>query len=329
MKTLLFFSFTILLSTVSFAKKVKFSVDMAHQVVNTTGVHIVGDFQTLAGFAGGDWISSSTPMTQEGTSTIYSIVVDIPAFQKYEYKFVNGIQFYEAEFVPYESRVGYNFNDNRWLYVDSLANDTTFVGAILFGENAPIGKKLIRYYTNMYQETLSQLGVHVLTSNSNFDTTANWMYSFGEDLYETILYADSGATIAYAFINGNMWSTMENIPSLCNVQGYRSIQASKDTLLTKVCFSSCEFCSGAGIKPLEENLITCFPNPCSSKLTISSSNDPIQTVELLTLLGDHIIDEKRNQFQLELNLESMPSGIYWLKMTTSKNQLNIQKIIKD
>ena len=57
---------------------------MAHQVVNTTGVHIVGDFQTLAGFAGGDWISSSTPMTQEGTSTIYSIVVDIPAFQKYE-----------------------------------------------------------------------------------------------------------------------------------------------------------------------------------------------------------------------------------------------------
>ena len=242
---------------------------------------------------------------------------------------MNGIQFYEAEFVPYESRVGYNFNDNRWLYVDSLANDTTFVGAILFGENAPIGKKLIRYYTNMYQETLSQLGVHVLTSNSNFDTTANWMYSFGEDLYETILYADSGATIAYAFINGNMWSTMENIPSLCNVQGYRSIQASKDTLLTKVCFSSCEFCSGAGIKPLEENLITCFPNPCSSKLTISSSNDPIQTVELLTLLGDHIIDEKRNQFQLELNLESIPSGIYWLKMTTSKNQLNIQKIIKD
>ena len=110
------------------AKKVKFAVDMTGQIINTTGIHISGDFQTIAGFPGGDWASNTTPLTQEGTTDIYSIVVDIPAFAKYEYKFLNGDQFYEAEFVPVESRVGYNFDDNRWIYVDSLADDTSFVG---------------------------------------------------------------------------------------------------------------------------------------------------------------------------------------------------------
>ena len=90
----------------------------------------------LQAFRKGDWASNTTTLTQEGSTEIYSIVVDIPAFAKYEYKFLNGDQFYEAEFVPI-IRVGYNFNDNRWIYVDSLANDTTFVGAILFAGNAP------------------------------------------------------------------------------------------------------------------------------------------------------------------------------------------------
>ena len=301
---------------------------MAHQVVNTTGVHIVGDFQTLAGFAGGDWISSSTPMTQEGTSTIYTIVVDIPAFQKYEYKFVNGIQFYEAEFVPYESRVGYNFNDNRWLYVDSLANDTTFVGAILFGENAPIGKKLIRYYTNMYQETVSSNGVHVITSTSNFDTTANWMYTFGQDLYETILYADSGLTVQYAFLNGNSLLNMENIPSLCNIQGYRSIDATRDTLLTKVCFSSCEYCSGAGLETAASNPISCYPNPSSQFVTISSSNEPIQAVQFISMLGDCMLSYPSNQSTVDVPVQSLPAGIYWVQVETAKHQISRQKFIK-
>jgi len=158
------FLFTALLVTVSihvFAKKVKFAVDMTGIAINTTGMHVSGDFQTLAGFAGGDWNSGSTSLTQEGTSDIYSIVVDIPAFAKYEYKFVNGDQFYEAEFVPELSRVLYNFNDNRWLYVDSIANDTTFVGAIMFGGNAPAGLTLIRFYVDMQNETIAAGGMHV------------------------------------------------------------------------------------------------------------------------------------------------------------------------
>src|SRR5690242_14171373 len=90
------------------AKKMKFAVDMTGIVIYVTCMHIGGDFQTLAGFAGGDWQPNTTSIPQEGATAVYSIVVDIPAFRKYEYKFINGDQWYDAEFVPAESRVGYD-----------------------------------------------------------------------------------------------------------------------------------------------------------------------------------------------------------------------------
>ena len=79
-----------LVSVISFAhaKKVKFAVNMTGQTISTYGVHVAGDFQTIAGFTGGDWASNTTLMTQEADTNIYSIVVDIPAFSKYEYKFL-------------------------------------------------------------------------------------------------------------------------------------------------------------------------------------------------------------------------------------------------
>ena len=114
------------------AKKVKFEVDMTDQAISTYGVHVSGDFQTLAGYSGGDWQPGTTPMTNEPGTQIYSVVVEIPAFAKYEYKFLNGDQWYDVEFVPMESRVGYNFNDNRWIFVDSITNDTTTTYPILY-----------------------------------------------------------------------------------------------------------------------------------------------------------------------------------------------------
>ena len=168
MKKLLL-SITILLTSLCLsAKKVKFAVDMTGQTISAFGVHIVGDFQEAAGYPL-NFDPAATPLTQEGSTNIYSIIVTIPAFTKYEYLFVNGDQTYEAEFVPDESRVGYNFVDNRWLYVDSLANDTTFVGAILFSGNAPAGLSLVRYKVDMNNALpVSPNGIHVGTSDDAF-----------------------------------------------------------------------------------------------------------------------------------------------------------------
>ena len=191
MKKVFIVAILMLLSLVSNAKKVKFSVNMSAQLVNTTGVHVAGDFQTIAGFAGGDWNSATTTLTPEVSNpSIYSIVLDIPAFAKYEYKYVNGDQFYEAEFVPQESRVGYNFNDNRWLYIDSLANDTTDIGALLFAGNAPEGKILVRYLVDMQLQSLvNGSGVHIAGDFQGWDAAKNILYSFGSNIFEVICNA--------------------------------------------------------------------------------------------------------------------------------------------
>src|SRR6185503_10791552 len=98
MKKALLISAVLFISVGAFAKKVKFSVDMDTITINVNGVHVTGDFQDEAGFAS-DWDPGTTAMLQDVSDpSIYSIVLDIPAFQKYEFKFVNGIFGYETEF---------------------------------------------------------------------------------------------------------------------------------------------------------------------------------------------------------------------------------------
>ena len=200
-KTLLSLLF-ILLGTSVFAKKVKFAVDMRNQTVNATGVHIVGDFQEAAGL--GTNFGVMSPMAQEGSSTIYSIIVDIPAFEKYEYKFANGDLFYEVEFVPVESRVGYDFVDNRWLYVDSTANDTTFVGAILYGENAPFGLEMVRLLVDLSdQGSIAASGVHIGGTFNNWGSVKTQIISLENNTsFEGILYLADGS-YEYKYYNGS------------------------------------------------------------------------------------------------------------------------------
>ena len=50
-------------------RKVKFRVDMTGQTVSSNGVHVAG------GFLG--WSPSTTALTQEGTSNIYSVVATV------------------------------------------------------------------------------------------------------------------------------------------------------------------------------------------------------------------------------------------------------------
>src|SRR5687768_14797745 len=142
MKTILYLFLGCILISPLHAKLVKFSVDMNGDSVSVNGMHIVGDFQDEAGL-GPDWDPGTAPMTREGLTNIYSIVVNIPAFRVYEYRFVNGDQTYEAEIIPDTARVNL-FQDNRWIYIDSTANNVFDIGAIIFAKNAPAGKKLLR-----------------------------------------------------------------------------------------------------------------------------------------------------------------------------------------
>ncbi|MBI3521329.1 MAG: T9SS type A sorting domain-containing protein [Bacteroidetes bacterium] len=321
-----------LIATSLTAKKVKFAVDMAGQIVNSTGVHVIGDFQTAAGL-GPDLDPSTATLTQEGATTIYSLIVDIPAFQKYEYKFVNGDLSYEVEIVPDAAQVGYNFNDNRWLYVDSLANDTTYVGAILFGGSAPAGKNLIRYKVDISNLSVPAYGVHVGTNYNNFLPYKTRLYSFGSGVYEIINYLDNG-TYLYNYINGKTLSDIEtSVPSSCSSSGTRSITLNKDSVLPVVCFNYCTDCASVGVHELTSttSVFKLFPNPVRNSVTFqSTSNEEITSIGIYDISGKKVKDIpniKASSYSI-LYL-GLAKGIYTVNITNTYKQQQHLKLIVD
>lgn len=311
MKKLLYI-LVILLSTSVHAKKVKFACDMTGTILNPTGagMHVAGDFQTLAGFPGGDWSSNTTPLTQEGITNIYSIVVDIPAFAKYEYKFINGDQFYEAEFVPEPSRVGYNFNDNRWIYVDSLADDTTFVGAILFGGNAPTGLYLLRTIVDMSNAgSVSSSGVHVAGNWQTWNTAADILYSFGSNVYEKINYVVAGS-VEYKFYNGNTAGDAETVPGPCSSNSNRYLTVSADTVLPVVCYGSCTAC----VQSVTESMLdrfSIYPNPSSNDVMIQFANaDHSRTISVLDASGREVRKYSGIENSVLVEKANLENGLY-------------------
>jgi hypothetical protein len=331
MKKLIAFIFIFGLSSSLQAKKVKFAVDMGTYTISPNGIHIIGDFQVLAGFGTLDWDPATTQLNQEGNSTIYSIVVNLPAFNKYEFKFVNGDQTYETEFVPDESRVG-GFNDNRWLYVDSLANDTTYAGAVIFGANAPAGKTLVRYKVDMSNAgNLSNNGIHIGTSyqSSAFDPTKIRLYSFGNNVYEIINYTTNN-TYGFIYYNGNNAINTETVPSSCSLLGKRSINVVKDTVLPVICFSSCTVCVGVGFKEntKSETVLKLYPNPATDALTIQSNISGKYSVTILNVLGKQVLHySDLDTEKTTVTIQDLSSGIYVVQISGNKNQITTQKLV--
>ena len=317
--------------TVTQAKKVKFAVDMTSQVLSPSGIHISCDFQVAAGFGGNDWDCGVIQLTKETLDTnIYSIVVDIPAFQKYEYKFVNGEFCYEVEFVPESVRANYNFSDNRWLYIDSLANDTTFIGAIRFNESAPAGLTMVRYRINMMQEaSISPNGVHLAKSTQSWNTTANRLYSFSNSVYEWIDYVNTGS-FEFKYYNGNSVSDSETVPTACATNNNRSMNVVQDSVVTLLCYSSCNLCFQASVQDININqLISISPNPMSTFTTISFKDNANEHSLVLTdMTGKKVLNTVLNQ-QTSYRLENrnLSSGLYILQIQNNLGQHASLKII--
>jgi alpha-amylase len=313
------------------AKKVKFGVDMTGLVISPNGVHVTGDFQTIAGFAGGDWNSASTLLSNETGTDIYSIVVDIPAFQKYEYKFVNGDQFYEVEFIPVASRVGYNFNDNRWLYVDSLAEDTTYIGALIFAGNAPAGLELIRFKVDMENIfSIDPGGVHVAGNYQGFDPSKTILYSFVPDTFEVIEYLPAG-NYEFKYYNGNTALGEETVPVSCSQNGNRFIALNNDTVLPTICFSDCSLCIPNALEKIKtlQNQIQIFPNPAASFVQVNlNPMVPAVKVDLFNQSGQRVgsfNNNGENIFQLQRN--DLPAGNYFLIVSKSDGTVLKEKLL--
>lgn len=244
MKKILLLSAAFAMVSGVFAKKVKISVDMTGKTVDANGVHVAGNFQ--------GWNPGSTPLALE-SGNIYSTFIDAPANQVMQFKFINGNAWDKSEGVPSLNQVGNQTNggqnDNRWFYVDSIANDTSVIPAILFGESAPAGKFAVRFAVDMQLTTVNANGVHIAGSLQGWNPATTTMANLfsNNKVYEWIAYLDSGS-YQFKFINGNSWNDAESVPSACGVGNdkNREIIANASSAF-KVCFASCTPCPTAPI----------------------------------------------------------------------------------
>ena len=303
-----------------FAKKVKFSVNMSGQTLSPNGIHVWGDFQTIIG-QGPDWTPGNTQLIKETTDTnIYSLVVDLPAFAKYEYKYLNGDQGYEVEVVPEESRANYNFSDNRWIYVDSLDNDTLDIGAVMFNGNAPAGLTLIRYKVDMQSYTESPLGIHVATNYQGWNAATDRMYSFSNHVYELIHYVNTG-NIEYKFYNGNTSSDAETVPLTCANNGNRSVSLTADKVMDSWCFSSCNICIPLFTQNMFSEGIKISPNPSNGQLLLDVSTLTEEYhVNVWDCTGKTVAAWKDLKGPQNLSAHALQQGIYFITIQSAGKQ---------
>jgi len=295
---------------------------MRNQELSPNGVHLAGDMQVYAGYPE-NWDATSTLLHQEGESDIYSIVLDIPAFQKYEYKFINGDQFYEAEFVPVLSRVGYDFNDNRWVFIDSLTNDTTDIGAVLFGENAPVGQNAIRFLVDMSEQVI-QNQVFVLGEFNSWNFSGNAMFSFENNLYESIQFLEPGEQY-YRFSNGYE-NGEEDVSGDCAEEGSRFIRVENDSALSQVCFASCALCTTSGIQRNPEKTNSRLgPNPSKGQtcLFLDKGTHSIRVSDL----SGRVLLTKEGYSEPVLNLDQFSQGTYLINIRYASGLMETLKMI--
>lgn len=97
----------------------------------------------------------------------------------------------------------------------------------------------------------------------------------------------------------------------------QAVQATKHVLIAPVDFDI--FKSNL----TEENGTTVYPNPANEKVTVNAQGTEIKRIVLLNTSGQIILDQSNVN---ELNVSQVPSGIYFLRSTTTNGEFSVEKI---
>ncbi|MAW83944.1 MAG: hypothetical protein CL832_05945 [Crocinitomicaceae bacterium] len=219
--------------------QITIQIDMNNEIISPLGVHIAGDFQSIAGL-GANWDPSSTEVFDNNGDGIYSITLYLPD-NTYEYKFINGNAWGMDERPPAECTVGSNYN--RYIVVSGL--DLT-LPAVRFDECLPT----VNFSINMKNHEISPDGVYIM---GDFQKAAGFSQDWASDItrledlnsdksYEISLQIPEG-DYEYLFLNGMDNSNAESLPSNCFNSNNRKITINPGNNSPEThCFNSCDEC---------------------------------------------------------------------------------------
>jgi len=228
------------------AVEVTFRVDMFEQTVPPEGVHLAGSFQAPLP----TWEPAGIALTAPVIGAIWEVTITLAEGETIEYKFINGDEWGEDEWVVGPCSPG---GGNRIVTIP--ANDID-LDVVCFGSCSPcfLPPVDITFQVDMTNETVSPDGIHVAGSFQDWDPATTEMLPVGDNVYAVTVSLGATDYITYKYINGNDWGTpgvaQEIVPSDCGVDdgsgGYnRELTVPEiNTTLEAVCFGSCVPCAG-------------------------------------------------------------------------------------
>lgn len=252
---------------VSAQSDITFEVDMTDATVDPMGVHIAGNFYDYDGDdvadnpdIGENWNPGLLELTDMDGDMVYSTTLSL-VDATYEFKFINGNVWDNAETVPQTCRVEVVGNENR--YFGTSADNNLY--HICWESCAACGDYAIRFRVDMSQEdAVSPNGVHVsgefqgweAANSPLFDADGDGVWEHFYTFDESVLDDD---VLTFKYINGNDWTDPnEFVPEDCgDTNGNREMAiAETNTVLDTYCYNTCSSCTEPTMVTLQVDMST-------------------------------------------------------------------------
>jgi hypothetical protein len=294
-------------------------LDMTGQTISTNGVHVVGSIN--------NWNTSSLPLTQEGTTNIYSTTIQLNTGW-HEYKFLNGNDWGTEESAGFPCAAS---NGNRFLYINDSGNNVVLEPVPFNGCNAEGTGFSFTLNVDLENEVASSSGVKVAGwfngwNGDNF-TLPNVVNNIHSGTLRLPTPSDYPIIFEYKYVNGSSWETPDNnCNTVVNTNRFQTLTASGMSIFNV--FNGCNYTLSL------QNSFNADVNVYYKKndgLILTSTNNYSQlTIQLFDMLGKKVLTEnisKINKTNINIRLNNINSGLYILKISDDLNRIKTKKIL--
>ena len=314
--TLLAFLF---LSNYTFSQvNVTLRVDMTGQTVSANGVHVAGSIN--------GWNTSSTPLTQEGATQIYSTTIQLNTGW-HEYKFLNGNAWGTEESAGFPCAPS---NGNRFLYINDSGANVVLEPVPFNGCNAEGTGFSFTLNVDLGNETASASGVKVAGwfngwngDNFTLPNVANTIHSATLRLPTP---ADYPITFEYKYVNGSTWENPDTTCStVANNNRIETLTSSGMSIFNV--FNGCNYT--LSLQNSFNNDINVYYTKNKGLIVTSTQNYDQLTLQLFDILGKKVLSEivlKPNKSKTTVKVNNIQLGLYILKITDNLNRVESKKI---
>jgi hypothetical protein len=83
-----------------------------------------------------------------------------------------------------------------------------------------------------------------------------------------------------------------------------------------------------GINEPRESRLLLYPNPATDKITIETSQTPIQSqLSIMNLNGQEVMTHQITQPMTQMDISSLPQGVYFVRLTNDRT-MEVGKFMK-